>query len=132
MRFKLFILSFFFILNFFIWSQENNTSNNIETIKKEVQEEIASTEKSNSSDVNSKVQDDFSKLLDKELNKNGPESQFDEPKPSWGWQIIKTIIVLIFLISILWGIWKVYIFKKTVPTKESEVFQFLHEYPTNS
>ncbi len=75
------------------------------------------------------LEEDFSTLLEKELKRQDPASSEDAKEISWDWQILKTTIVLIIMILIFLGIWKVYLFKKKIPVRTSQVLQLLYEYP---
>ena len=74
-------------------------------------------------------EEDFETLLKKELE-GGTESAASQKREeiSWGWQILKTLLVLIFLIGIFWFGWKLYLFRKRLPLGESEVMQVLYSH----
>ena len=115
-----FLLIYFLLFNTVLLPANTETT----SVVKDTEEQVSpSTNSTNLKD------DEFSKLLDKELGRQQSNAQFDEKRPSWGWQIIKTIFVLCFLIGLLWIIWKIYIFKKKIPQKDSQIFKVLHEYP---
>ena len=107
-------------------TQKKDINNNIKVTSNNKEKEITNSNKNNENNE----QADFESLLQKELD--GIES--DDAKKeksedvSWVWQITKTFLVLLFLIGFFWGGWRLYLFKKELPFKESEVMQVLYEY----
>lgn len=81
---------------------------------------------SNKPDSNAQTEEktEFEKLLDKEYG----QTEVKTPEEtSWLSQVVKTLFALLFLTGLLYLIWKVLLFKKSLPGQGSEVIKLLHE-----
>ena len=93
----------------------------------------ADTEEANS---NKKPKQDFfagmSEKLNKELSGNeNPEKRAagKEDKPSWAWQIVRTIIGLSIVLTILYIGYRIFLFKRKLPRQNSGVMQVIYDFP---
>ncbi len=112
-----------------VFQQPAVTKTLVEPLKKVNVEDSAAELKIKKKDT-TKPEDELEALLKEELEGGNetPGLQKRKGEVSWGWQIIKTVLVLLFLIGAFGLFWKFYSFKKQLPSKESKVMQTLYRY----
>ncbi len=71
---------------------------------------------------------EFEILLDQELEGRTPAPAQPEAT-SWPEQILKTAVVLLVMIALFYGFWKLNLFRRQFPGQSSEVFRTLHQAP---
>ena len=90
----------------------------------------SSTDSKNNKKKSTQSEDELEALFKKALEGTDEAiaSQENRGEVSWGWQIMKTFLVLFFLIGFFWFVWRLYMFKKKLPSKESKIMQTLYRY----
>ena len=113
-------------------TQEANTPHTKDTkdTKETKTTENSGLDRSNEKKESAASEPDFDSLLRQELDGIQPEASSDKKAESvsWSWQILKTFLVLFFLIGFFGIAWKLYLFRKKMPSQESGVMQVLYEY----
>lgn len=75
----------------------------------------------------------FEKLLEDELNREtNAVNTVESTSPNWGFQILKTIIGLGFIIFVIFLFKKYMIFKSSFGTPQTDIIKTLHEYPVGT
>ena len=116
--------------------QQNTTSNVKEASVLANSSEGANPADTQKADSNKQTKQDFfagmSEKLNKELSGNeNPEKRAagKEDKPSWAWQIVRTIIGLSIVLTILYIGYRIFLFKKRLPRQNSGVMQVIYDFP---
>lgn len=73
--------------------------------------------------------DDFEKQLQKELEGAPDSPGAAAEQPSVFWQFIRTLITLAFLLGIFYAIFRLYKFRRQLPTQNFSAVTSLYEYP---
>ncbi|MCB1146191.1 MAG: flagellar biosynthetic protein FliO [Leptospiraceae bacterium] len=69
------------------------------------------------------------KQLQLELDNTTEPGTVREEPVSWGWQILRTLFTLAFLLAIFYLFYRFYLFRKTLPAANSSTFKILQEFP---
>ena len=116
--------------------QQNTTSNVKEASVLANSSEGANPADTQKTDSNKQPKQDFfagmSEKLNKELSGNeNPEKRAagKEDKPSWAWQIVRTIIGLSIVLTILYIGYRIFLFKRKLPRQNSDVMQVIYDFP---
>jgi len=73
--------------------------------------------------------EDFEKQLQKELEGTPDRANNAAEQPSIVWQFIRTLLTLAVLLGIFYGIFRLYKFKRELPTQNFSAVNNLYEYP---
>lgn len=97
--------------------------------EKAAEKEITPTEKATQPTERRDAFDDFEKQLQKELE-TAPDRPADgAEQPSIVWQFVRTLLTLAFLLAIFYGIFRLYKFKRELPTPNPSAINSIYEYP---
>ena len=73
--------------------------------------------------------EDFEKQLQKELETTPDRSAVPTEQPSVLWQFIRTLLTLAVLLGIFYGIFRLYRFKRELPSQNFSAVSSIYEYP---
>ncbi len=73
--------------------------------------------------------DDFEKQLQRELEGAPDRPANGGEQPSVFWQFVRTLITLAFLLGIFYAIFRLYKFKRELPTQNFSAVNSIYEYP---
>ena len=73
--------------------------------------------------------EDFEKQLQKELETTPDRSTVPTEQPSVLWQFIRTLLTLAVLLGIFYGIFRLYRFKRELPSQNFSAVSSIYEYP---
>lgn len=116
--------------------QQNTTSNAKEASVLANSSEGANPADTQKTDSNKQPKQDFfagmSEKLNKELSGNenpAKRAAGKEDKPSWAWQIVRTIIGLSIVLTMLYIGYRIFLFKKKLPRQNSGVMKVIYDFP---
>ena len=117
--------------------QQNTTSNVKEaSVLANSSEGTNPADDTQKTDSNKQPKQDFfagmSEKLNKELSGNeNPEKRAagKEDKPSWAWQIVRTIIGLSIVLTIFYIGYRIFLFKRKLPRQNSGVMKVIYDFP---
>lgn len=129
------LLFFSPLLSFSAFAQEkeeNTTTQSIEEKPAGSSENSKPEKKGKKS--NADVKEEMSQSLDEELDSTGNPLASSKKQTNWAWQILRTTITLFVMLGILYVIYRLYMFRKTMPRFQSNAVRQHLDYPlsTNS
>lgn len=84
-------------------------------------------EKASEAEKKENEQATFEQLLKEELEGNPVADETE--RPSWGMQFFKTTVVLIIMLGLFYGGYRLYMFRKKMPGPQSSVVNVLLDFP---
>ncbi len=119
-----------FLLGSVLWAQPNQPASKTQAEPPAQQKQAAQTPTQSKPPKQQQKQiSEFEKLLQQELSGQSPTAKKEEDRPSWAWQVIKTALVLAVLLGIFWALWRLFIFKRSLPAMQSSVLRVLYQFP---